>query len=431
MERAVAAAVAAIAAYAPAAQALVLCGPGNNGGDGYGVAAGLKALGVDVTVAALSPPATDTASAMATRWAGPVVTLDQASPAPLVVDGLFGTGLSGPLPPEAEDVLKSLAGHGIVVALDMPSGIDSNTGAALSPPLPADLTIAFGALKRGHVQGAGAEACGRVVVAHIGLEGLPTGVQLGSRPIIHPIPRAAHKYSRGHVLVIENDDPHGGAARLTALAALRAGAGLVTLVGPANPPAALALMQRDDDETERLLLDPRTGVIAIGPGLADTPRAQAWLFRLLPDEIPLVLDGGALSLVTSKTLADARAPIIITPHEGEFINLFGPIGPDRIETVLAAARRSGAVLLLKGPETIIAAPWGEVRVNTHASANLATAGSGDVLAGLIAGLIAQGMNGFDAAVIAAWLHGEAGQRGGPGLIADDIPGMMPGILARL
>lgn len=431
MARAAAAAVSSITAHMPVSRALVLCGPGNNGGDGYGVAAGLKALGIKVSVAAFGPPTGETAAAMAARWDGPVVSLEEAEPAPLVVDALFGTGLSRPLPEDAQVALKRLAGHGLVVALDIASGIDADTGAALSPPLPADLTIAFGAAKRGHLQGAGARATGRLVVADIGLKGLPSDVQLNSRPVRSPLAADIHKFLRGHVLVIENDEPHGGAARLTALAAMRSGAGLVTLVGPSNPPAALALMQRDDDETERLLLDPRTGVIAIGPGLADTPRGQAWLFRLLPDDTPLVLDGGALALVTERTLSEASAPIVVTPHEGEFVRLFGPIGASRIDSALAAARRSEAVVVLKGPETIIAAPWGEVRVNTHASPHLATAGTGDVLTGLVAGLIAQGHNGFDAAAIAVWLHGEAGRMAGPGLTADDLLPLLPRILASL
>ncbi|WP_416908810.1 MAG: NAD(P)H-hydrate dehydratase [Polymorphobacter sp.] len=431
MERAAAAAVAAILVHCPAPRALVLCGPGNNGGDGYGIAAGLRARGVDVEVAAYGKPGKGAAAIMAERWGRPALDLADARPAPLIVDALFGTGLARSLPTEIETVLARLAGHGQVVAIDIASGIDADHGTALSPPLVPNLTVTFGAAKRGHVQSDGAQAVGRLVVADIGLPPISSEVSLGCRPLLRPLPGDVHKYARGHVLVIENDDPHGGAARLSALAALKSGAGLVTLVGPANPPAALALMQRDDDEAERLLLDPRTSVIVLGPGLPDTPRTQAWLFRLLPDEIPLVLDAGALSQVTPQTLSEAAAPLVLTPHEGEFVRLFGPIEGDRIDAVLAASKAAGAIVLLKGPQTIVAAPWGEVRVNTHASPYLASAGSGDVLAGLVAGLIAQGLNGFDAAVIAAWLHGEAGQRGGPGLIADDLPALMPAILKSL
>lgn len=435
MERAAAAAVDAIMAHIPAGRALVLCGPGNNGGDGYAVASGLRARGVAVSIAALGKPARGAAATMAKRWGDPVLPLSEAQPAPLIVDALFGTGLSRPLPDEASAVFARLAGHGHghrnVAALDIASGIDADTGAALSPPLIPHLTIAFGAAKRGHAQGAGAHATGRLVVADIGLAAIDTRTSFNARPRLCRLDPESHKYARGHFLVIENDDPHGGAARLSALAALRSGAGLVTLVGPANPPAALAIMQRDDDEAERLLLDPRTSVIVLGPGLADTPRAQAWIFRLLPDEIPLVLDGGALALVTPQTLSEAAAPLVLTPHEGEFTHLFGPIGPCRIDAVLAAADAAQAVVLLKGPQTIIAAPWGEVRVNSHATAHLASAGTGDVLAGLVGGLIAQGLNGFDAAAIAAWLHGEAGRRGGAGLIADDLPALLPSILATL
>lgn len=431
MERAAAAATQAIMAHIPATRALVLCGPGNNGGDGYGIAVGLRERGVAVSVAALGKPGKGAASTMAKRWGEPVLSLEDAEPAPLIVDALFGTGIARPLPESASRALARLAGHGRVAAIDIASGIDADSGEILSPPLRPSLTITFGAPKRGHVQGEGAHCVGRLVVADIGLAPLQTSVSLNTRPVLQPLDPDSHKYARGHVLVIENDEPHGGAARLSAMAALRSGAGLVTLVGQANTLPAQALMQRDDDEAERLLLDPRTSVIVLGPGLADTPRSQAWIFRLLSDEIPLVLDAGALALVTAKTMSEAAAPLVITPHEGEFVRLFGPIGTNRIDAVLAASHAAQAIVLLKGPQTVIAAPWGEVRVNVHASPHLASAGTGDVLAGLVAGLIAQGLNGFDAAAIAAWLHGEAGRRGGPGLIADDLPALLPQILASL
>lgn len=431
MERAAAAAVEAIMAYMPSAKALVLCGPGNNGGDGYAIAAGLRAKGVNVSVAALGKPAKGAASTMAKRWGAPVLSLAEAEPAPLIVDALFGTGLVDSLADDVSQALARLAGHGHVAAIDIASGVNADTGEVLGSALHPALTITFGAAKRGHVTGAGAHRVGRLVVADIGLAPFSAKISLNARPTLVPLDPDSHKYARGHVLVIENDEPHGGSARLSALAALRSGAGLVTLVGQANALPAQALMQRDDDEAERLLLDPRTSVIVLGPGLADTPRSQAWIFRLLSDEIPLVLDAGALALVTPKTMSEAAAPLVLTPHEGEFERLFGSIGPDRIAAVLAAADAAQAIVLLKGPQTIIAAPWGEVRVNVHASAHLASAGTGDVLAGLVGGLIAQGLNGFDAAAIAAWLHGEAGRRAGPGLIADDLPALLPAVLASL
>ncbi len=431
MERAAAAATAAIMAFAPRRRALVLCGPGNNGGDGYGVALGLRSRGVDVEVIALAPPASEPARTMAARWDGPVAT-EIAEPVAdtLIVAALFGTGLSRSLPPQAESLLAAVRGSGPVVALDIASGIDALTGEAHSQPLAADLTIAFGAAKHGHVQGAGARTRGRLVVADLGIPLPDSSVRLVARPRCAPLGSDTYKFARGHVLVIGSRPATGGAAALAATAALRSGAGLVTLAGDAAAlPAAILLA--DDAAARRLLDDPRTSALLLGPGLADDPRARDWLGRALAAPIPIVLDATALRIADPAMLAAARAPLVLTPHEGEFRALFGEIGQNRIAAARAAAHRANAVLLLKGPETIIAAPDGRVLVNTHAAPHLATAGAGDVLAGIIAGLIAQGMARFEAAAAAAWLHGEAGSRSGPGLIADDLAGTLPTILASL
>jgi hydroxyethylthiazole kinase-like uncharacterized protein yjeF len=251
---------------------------------------------------------------------------------------------------------------------------------------------------------------------------------LAQPPRLAGLAHDAHKYARGHVLVIEGAAKRGGAASLAALAALRAGAGLVTLVGEGGPPPALALMRRSDGEGRALLADPRTRAVVIGPGLPDDLRGRDWLALLLAGSVPVVADAGALALLG---VLPAQAPLLLTPHEGEFTRLFGPIGADRIAAVQAAAASSGAVVLLKGPATIIAAPDGRVAVNAHATPWLATAGAGDVLAGIIGALVAQGLPLFDAAAVGAWLHGAAGRRGGPGLIADDLPGHLPAVLAAL
>ncbi len=432
MERASAAATAAILAALPSRSALVLCGPGNNGGDGYGVALGLRAAGVATQVAAFAPPQAEPAATMAARWDGPVLSLSDAGSAPLIVDALFGTGLGRQLPAEASAVLERLAGcASAVAALDISSGIEADSGAALGPALAADLTIAFGAAKYGHVQGQGARLRGRLVIADIGLDLGSSPHCLVGRPRRQLLPAESHKYTRGHVLVVAGEARHGGAAGLAALAALRVGAGLVTLIGPTGQPPALALMRRSDSHGEALLADPRTRAVLIGPGLGVAERSRRWMARLMDTGLPLVLDAGALALVDPGRMLAREAPLVLTPHEGEFRALFGDLGENRIGAVQAAASASGATVLLKGPETIIAAPDGRLQVNLHAPADLATAGSGDVLAGIIAGLLGQGMSGFEAAAAAAWLHGEAARRHGPGLIADDLPGLLPAVLAAL
>ncbi|MEI6418710.1 MAG: NAD(P)H-hydrate dehydratase [Sphingomonadales bacterium] len=426
MERASAGAAAAIRAFAPCRQALVLAGPGNNGGDGYGVALALAAQGVAVTVAALAPPVGEPAATMAARWraaGGAVVPLADAPPAPLMVDALFGTGLARALADDVQAVLNRLRGHGIVVALDIASGLDADTGALWGDPLPAAMTVSFGAAKPGHVLGTGLPLTGRLVVVDIGVD-TASPLALTTRPRLH-LPFDAHKYARGAVLVVAGQQ--SGAAGLAALAALRAGAGAVTMAGGTNLPA-LAVMQTDAAGGQAMLADKRLGAVVIGPGLGADASARDWLARLLQIDKPLVIDAGALALLPD---APIRPPAVLTPHEGEFTRQFGAIGADRVAAVQAVAARMGAVVLLKGPATIIAAPDGRVAINTHASATLATAGSGDVLAGIIAALLAQGLAPFDAATTGAWLHGDAGCRLGPGAIADDIIGALPDVLAAL
>jgi hydroxyethylthiazole kinase-like uncharacterized protein yjeF len=429
MERASAAAAAAILAFSPKNRALVLAGPGNNGGDGYGVALALAAAGIAVEVAALAPPQTEPAQTMAARWTGPVTTLDAARPAPLLIDALFGTGQNRAMPDAATAALARLAPGAVLAALDIVSNIDAASGAALGPVQAAALTIAFGAAKPGHVLGSGAQATGRLVTADIGIDVTGSGLGRVPRPLRHALAPDIHKYARGHVLVVEGES--GGAARLAALAALRAGAGLVTLIGPDSRLPADAIMNRTDADGRALLADPRCGAVVFGPGLAEAERGQAWLARLLGGALPVVLDAGGLALTSPEALHAATAPLVLTPHEGEFRRLFGPLADDRIGAVRAAAAAAGAVVLLKGPQTLIAAPDGRVLVNDHATPWLATAGSGDVLAGMIASLIAQGQPAFEAAATAAWLHGDAGRRGGPGLIADDLPALLLACLAAL
>lgn len=432
MLRAAAAATFAIRRFAPIGSALVLCGPGNNGGDGFGVAAALQSAGVNVQVAAAAMPQSEPAAKFAGRWTGPVVPLADAAPAPLIIDALFGTGLTRQLGADVQALLDRLQGYGAtVVALDLPSGIDSDTGAALGRPLPADLCVAFGAAKRGHFLGEGRRASGRLVIADIGIAVTGPQVRHVAPPRRRPLPDDAHKYKRGGVLVIAGSAP--GAARLAALCALRAGAGAVTLVGGEECPPADAIMRASDAAALALLGTAKVRAIALGPGLADNQRSRDWLVRLLAGSAPLVLDAGALALFDGPQdlFAQAVAPLVLTPHAGEFARLFGPAGPDPVAAVQAAALVSGAVVLLKGRETIVAAPDGRAAINIQATPWLATAGSGDALTGIVAALLAQGMPPFEAAQAASWLHGDAGLRGGAGMIADDIARLLPVVLADL
>lgn len=429
MERAAAGAALAIARTWSPRPALILCGPGNNGGDGYGIAQHLGARGFDITIAALGPASAAPASVIAARWPGQVIALSQAPPAALLVDALFGTGLSRPLSEEVQVQLRRLAAAGPdVAAIDIVSGVDADTGTDLGAVLEADLTIAFATAKRGHLVGPGAARCGRLVTVDIGLEPGPAPLRIVPRPRRLPLARDVHKFQRGAVLVVEGEARRGGASRLTALAALRSGAGLVTIAGDGQDLPAAAVMRCDDQAGQAMLADPRLDAIAIGPGLREPLRAQRWLEMLLVGTVPVVIDAGALGLCDVR---GARPPVVLTPHEGEFGRLFGPPGTDRIGAVAAAAAETGAVVLLKGSATIIAAPDGRVAINRHAAPWLATAGSGDVLTGIIASLIAQGLEPFDAARAGAWLHGDAGRRGGPGLIADDLVALLPSVLAAL
>jgi ADP-dependent NAD(P)H-hydrate dehydratase / NAD(P)H-hydrate epimerase len=403
----------------------ILCGPGNNGGDGYAIARLLGDAGWDVTVAADAPPATEPAATMARRWTGPVVPLIAASRAPLIIDALFGIGLTRPLSDSVQAALDRLRGCGEVVAVDIASGVDSDTGRALGRPLAAARTISFAAAKPGHVLNEGAELTGELQVVDIGVTAA-ADCHFTARPRLLPLPRGTHKYARGSVLVVEGN--HGGAAALAGLAALRMGAGLVTLAGAGTALPALALMRQTDDDALKLLDDKRLKAVVIGPGLIDDPRARSWLARLRAGTCPLVIDAGALRLLGSEPIGP---PAVLTPHIAEFASVFGPPGQDLIAAVRVAACACQSVVLLKGATTIIAAPDGRAAINTHASPWLATAGSGDVLAGMIGSCLAQGLPAFEAAQVAVWLHGEVGRRLGPGGIADDLLALMPNVLGSL
>ncbi|MGS1017443.1 NAD(P)H-hydrate dehydratase [Allosphingosinicella humi] len=427
MERAGTAAAEAIWRFAGPLQTLVLCGPGNNGGDGYVIARELRNRGVDVRVAALAEPRSPAAIHARGQWSGAIETLDEAEPAPLLVDALFGTGLGRPLDAMVASALGRLAAAARVrIAVDLPSGIATDDGAILSPVPDFDLTITFATLKPSHLLQPAARHMGRIAVADIGLAA-ESALSRIERPVLPPPGPDDHKYSRGYVAVVAGAMP--GAAALTASAAARAGAGYVRLVGAGVESVPHAIVQ-GGISTEDALADARIGAVAIGPGLGRNAAARALLGQALASGHPLVIDADALHLLDEggASLRALAHTAILTPHAGEFERLFraGPVS--KVERTRDAARRSGAVVLFKGADTVVAAPDGRAAIAPPAPAWLASAGTGDVLAGMVAALRARGLDAFEAASAAAWLHGRAGERAGPALIADDLVAHLPGLL---
>jgi hydroxyethylthiazole kinase-like uncharacterized protein yjeF len=450
MERAGAAvADAIIARWSPAA-CLVLCGPGSNGGDGYVAARRLAEAGWAVRVAAIQPPTAPDALRAAAGWSGSVSPLDEASieSADLVIDALFGAGLTRALSGAAESLLKAVEARRLpLIAVDLPSGLSGDAARPLGFAPQAALTVTFHAPKLAHVLQPGRALCGEVVVADIGLGPTPTrlwenGPALWASRM--PWPHAtAHKHQRGRMIVVSGNVWSTGAARLAARAGLRIGAGLVTVLSPlsavaVNAAQLEAVMVRPfetDTELQRAADDADAAVIGPAAGVNNTTVLN--LMALARTGAALVVDADALSVFSDDPEAlfsNLDRDDVLTPHPGEFERVFPGLlaqSANRVSAARSAAERAGAVVLLKGPDTVIAAPDGRAVVNTNGCAWLATAGSGDVLAGLIAGLIAQGMDSFEAACAGAWIHAEAGGGFGPGLIAEDMPGLVPSVLTRL
>ena len=421
---------------------LVLAGPGNNGGDGYVAARYLEQAGWPVSVAALEAPSPGTAAAAAAaRWHGPMVAFGaaEAARAGLVVDALFGAGLTRPLAPEVTQVLRAVQAP--LVAVDVPSGLDGATGQVLGYAPQAALTISFFRLKPGHVLLPGRALCGDILLADIGLPGVVlAGIAprcSRNHPSLWPLPGlevSAHKYTRGHLTILAGA-AMPGAARLAASAARRLGAGLVTL--HAENLELAAILRADapgqlvsDATLGALLADTRRQVWLAGPGLLPNEATCAAIHSVIASGRMLVADAGALT-AAAEAPDLLRGAAVITPHAGEFTRLFGAPGADRLAATRAAAARLGAVVVLKGPDSIIAAPDGRVIINDNAPPSLATAGTGDVLAGAIAALLAQGMMPFEAAAAAVWLHGAAAHAGPAGLIAEDLPPLMAAALHAL
>jgi NAD(P)H-hydrate epimerase len=446
---AVADAVLALGSPRPVA---VLCGPGYNGGDGFVAARHLKAAGWPVRLALLGDRAAlkGDAKTNAERWDGGVEPLSPAvlEGAAVVVDALFGAGLARAIDGVARDTIAAI-GERVCIAVDVPSGVHGDSGEILGIAPRAHATVTFFRRKPGHVLLPGRIHCGDVKVVDIGI---PAGVldailpqQAANAPALwaaaFPWPTLdQHKYSRGHA-VISGGPQMTGAARLAARAAQRIGAGMVTVAAPADNAVVYKVALegvivhglRDTASYAELIEDPRVTACLIGPGNGITPMTREQTLAALRARKAVVLDADALTVFEETRdllFAAIEGPCLLTPHEGEFRRLFDAAG-DKLSRARAAAKASGAVVLLKGADTVIAAPDGRAVVNENAPAELATAGAGDVLAGLAAGLAAQGMEMFDAACAAAWLHGAAAREVGPGLIAADLPDRLPSVLRAL
>ncbi|HUE65600.1 MAG TPA: NAD(P)H-hydrate dehydratase [Rhizomicrobium sp.] len=450
MENAGQAVADAIAARFKPCPVTVLCGPGNNGGDGFVVARLLDEYGFTVRVAHDAEPKGD-AAVMSDRWKGVRLALapEALDGAKLVVDGLFGAGLSRPLEGASAQVVEALNDLP-VVAIDVPSGLSGDTGQALGAVVVrAVLTVTFFRKKPGHLLLPGRVLCGETVVAGIGITPEAASTRLHENtPALwrFPWPKAeGHKYSRGHCVIVSGPAHATGAARLAARAALRVGSGLVSV---ASPPEALAInaahltaiMVKPFDDARgltHLLSDKRFNAAALGPGLGVGAETRELVNVALRSGASVVLDADAIT-----SFRDDRGALfnrlhercVLTPHDGEFERLFPGLLDEslsKVEATRTAARRAGCVVLLKGGDTVIAEKCGKAAINANAPPTLATAGSGDVLTGLIAGLLAQNMTAFDAACAAAWLHGDAAARFGPGLVAEDLPEVLPRSLQAL
>lgn len=447
------------------AHIVVVAGPGNNGGDGFVAARHLSAHSHEVRVSFVGDKSKlrGDAAIAAANWKGPVdaAAPDQFAGCGMIVDALFGAGLDREVTGQARAMIEAMNAAGVpVVAVDLPSGINGTTGAVMGVAVNASHTVTFFRRKPGHLLLPGRLHCGKLDVADIGI---PDSVLATIKPMTFangpqlwgerfPTPRPeGHKYARGHAVVASGGLSTTGAARLAARGALRAGAGLVTIASPrealaVNAAANLAVMVRPVDgagELAAFLADKRHNAVVLGPGGGVGGAMREQVVAALDTEAGVVLDADALSSFAMDPEAlfaaikkRASAATLLTPHDGEFSRLFKTISinPDvnsKLEKARAAARISGAVVLLKGADTVVAAPDGRASIADNAPPYLATAGAGDVLAGIIAGLMAQGMPPFEAASAAVWLHGEAAASFGVGLIAEDLPEELPRVYRRL
>lgn len=469
----------------------VLAGPGNNGGDGFVAARHLQERGCEVVVALLGERSAlrGDAAEMAQRWHGDVVALDPAfaKGAKVIIDAIFGAGLARDVDGVAAQTIRVINDRrngAKVIAVDVPSGLDGNTGAERGVAVRADETVTFMCLKPGHVLMPGRVLCGPVSVADIGIpaqamaeasHGMWVLDDVSASEFARYFPwrtAAAHKYDHGHAIIVSGPAFQSGAARLAARGALRIGAGLVTV---ASPPSALpenaahltAIMLQpcaDAHALSEILKDARRNAVLIGPGAGVGVQTGEMVLAALGSGAGVVLDADALTSFaeipdregevsgvgfgfTTKSASRVHTPralfdairanparsVVLTPHDGEFNRLFPDLAgmPSKLDRARYAAGVSGAVVILKGPDTVIASPDGRAAINDNAPPWLATAGSGDVLAGFVTGLLAQGMAAFEAACAAVWMHGECANMVGPGLIAEDLPEALPQVLRAL
>ncbi|HWD29871.1 MAG TPA: NAD(P)H-hydrate dehydratase [Rhizomicrobium sp.] len=433
---------------------VVFCGPGNNGGDGFVAARHLNERGWDVWVETLGDidAYKGDAAKMARRWQGETLRIAESTRmADLFVDALFGAGLSRPLDGEALRLARAAPKYrDRIIAVDVPSGVDGDSGKVLGEAaFEAGLTVTFFRKKPAHLLLPGRTRCGEVVVADIGIpDDAVSGSLFENGPALwsYPWPKTeAHKYARGHCVVVSGPAHATGAARLAARGALRIGAGLVSVASPldavaVNAASLTAIMVKPFDKARGLsdlLSDKRLNAVVIGPGCGAGRETQELVAAVLRSEAAAVLDADALTAFKAepKVLFKLlRTNVVLTPHAGEFERLFPGLlaqSKSKVEAVRTAASTAGCVVLLKGADTVIAAPDGRAIINANAPPTLATAGSGDVLAGFVGGLLAQNEDAFEAAAMAVWLHGEAANIFGPGLIAEDIPQQVPAVLKIL
>lgn len=447
---------AALRRYPGALRFVVLCGPGNNGGDGYVAARHLREAGAPPAVHALGDPAmlTGDAAAMATAFGGPILPLSDFAPRPgdVVIDALFGAGLSRDVPADVIAIIGRVRDLALpVLAVDLPSGVDGRTGGICGAAFQAEATVTFVCRKPGHLLLPGRMLSGTVELFDIGIPARTvlrhsSHLRVNSpsiwRSALTPAGAGSHKYTRGHLAVFSGPFTATGAARLAAAAGLRAGAGLVTVLaaGPAlaaNAAHLTAVMLRRIDDGEglsALLEDRRVTIFVLGPGFGDGERARDYAARIAAAGRRLVLDADGISAFRDApdrlfSLFSGQVRLVLTPHDGEFERLFPDLAANRtfsrIDRALQAAARSNAVVILKGADTVIAVPDGRALVNVNAPPFLATAGSGDVLSGIVGAHLAQGLAPFEAAASAVWRHGEAGRIAGDGLTAEDLPDAVP------
>ncbi|MCB1519967.1 MAG: NAD(P)H-hydrate dehydratase [Hyphomicrobiaceae bacterium] len=446
---------------------VVVCGPGNNGGDGF-VAARLLAergCAVEVVLCGTRDQLRGDAAHMAARWTGAILSPPNAhiENAPLIIDALFGAGLTRPIDGIAAclvgDINRAREAGATVIAVDVPSGVDGSTGAAGPVAVRASETVTFFRRKPGHLMLPGRLLCGKVTVADIGIDAAVLAAigprQFANSPALwlaeFPWPRLdGHKYDRGHGVVVSGPAEMTGAARLAARAALRSGAGLVTLASPraafpvnaAHLTAVMVAPFTVPDGLADVLSDPRRNGVLLGPGLGIGESSRRMVEIVLASRSDAVLDADALTSYGSDADAlaglikrRARGRVVVTPHDGELRRLMpdqpGACTGDRLARARFAALRLGAVVVLKGADTVVAMPDGRAAINENAPPWLATAGAGDVLAGLVLGLLVQGMPAFEAAAAAVWLHGACAHRIGPGLIAEDLPDVLPDVLGPM